>query len=135
MTDKQLRKLSRGDLLELLLIQTKENERLRAELEQANAQLEDRRLRVNKAGSIAKAALEINGVMEAAQAAANQYLENIIQFQDDTKRGCEELRREAEEMHREAERLLNEARAAAENVSITEHLKPEQGESIKEAGK
>lgn len=127
MTDKQLKKLSRADLLELLLIQTKENERLRAELEQAHAQLEDRRLRVSKAGSIAKAALEINGVMEAAQEAANQYLENIIQLQEDTKRGCEEMHREAEEMRREAEQLLHEARAAAENVSITEQFKPEEG--------
>ena len=36
MTDKELRKLSRAELLEMLLIQTKEVERLSKELEQAN---------------------------------------------------------------------------------------------------
>ena len=131
MTDKQLRKLSRSDLLELLLMQTKENERLRAELEQAQAELEDRRLRVNKAGSIAKAALELNGVMEAAQQAADQYLENISCLYEETKCECqamvreaEAMRSEAEQLHREAEALMQAAREAAEKVSITAHLTP-----------
>ena len=110
MTDKQLKRLSRADLLELLLIQTKENERLRAELEEAQAQLESRRICVEEAGSIANAALVLNGVMDAAQAAADQYLENIAQLKAET----EQLHREAEEMRREAEEKLREACAAAE---------------------
>jgi glutathione S-transferase len=110
MTDKQLKRLSRADLLELLLIQTKENERLHAELEEARAQLESRRICVEEAGSIANAALALNGVMEAAQAAADQYLENIAQI----KAEAEQLRREAEEMKREAEEKLRKACVGAE---------------------
>ena len=38
MTDKELKKLSRLELLELLLTESRENERLRAELERINAE-------------------------------------------------------------------------------------------------
>ena len=86
MTEKELKRLSRGELLELLLVQTRETERLQQEVDMLREQLEDRKLRVNRAGSIAKAALEVNGVMEAAQAAANQYLENIKLVEAETRR-------------------------------------------------
>ncbi len=41
MTDKELKKLSRLELLEILLEETKENEKLRAELEKANNIIEN----------------------------------------------------------------------------------------------
>ncbi len=47
---------------------------LKSDLEKHRA---DRRIRLREAGSIAEAALKLNGVFEAAQEAANQYLENI----------------------------------------------------------
>ena len=77
MTDKQLKKLSRADLLEMLLEQTKLVDILKAELEETKAALAERRLENENAGSIAEAALKINGVFDAAQKAAEQYLENI----------------------------------------------------------
>lgn len=77
MTERELRKLSRLDLLELLLRQMEENERLRAELEQAQRQLESRDLMIENAGSIAQASLQISRVFEAAQMAADVYLENV----------------------------------------------------------
>ena len=77
MTEKELRRLSRTDLLEMLLEQSKEVQRLQQELEETKQKLEDRRLLEKEAGSIAEAALRINKVFEAAQQAADQYLENI----------------------------------------------------------
>lgn len=77
MTERELRKLSRADLLELLLEETKENEKLRIQLEQAQEQLADRRILIENAGSIAEAALQLNGVFQAAEEAAAQYLENV----------------------------------------------------------
>lgn len=77
MTDRELRKLSRADLLELLLEESRENERLREQLRQANEELASRRIEINNAGSIAEAALRLNGVFQAAEQAAAQYLENI----------------------------------------------------------
>lgn len=77
MTDRELKKLSRADLLELLLAESRENEQLRAQLAEANARLASRQIEIENAGSIAEAALQLNGVFQAAQAAAEQYLENI----------------------------------------------------------
>lgn len=77
MTDKELRKLSRAELLEMLLEQTKRIEALKAELELKNKELENRRIMIEKAGSIAEASLRLNEVFEAAQKAADQYLYNI----------------------------------------------------------
>ena len=95
MTQKELKKLSRAELLELLLVQTKEVERLREELAQVRAEMEQRRIRINQAGDLAQAVLTVNGVMEAAQAAAAQYLENIEAMERETRIKCEELLREA----------------------------------------
>lgn len=74
-----LRKLSKLELLELLAGQEKEIEVLRRELAQKDAILAERRLVSEQAGSIAEAALRLNGVFEAAQRAADQYLESLAQ--------------------------------------------------------
>ncbi len=77
MTDKELQHLSRSDLLEMMLSLAEENERLKIRLRQARALLSDRRIVIDKAGSIAEAALQLNHVFEAADRAAKQYLENV----------------------------------------------------------
>ena len=77
MTDKELRKLRRGELLEMLLEQTKENETLKNRIADLEAQIATREIVIKESGSIAEAALKLNGVFEAAQQAAEQYLENI----------------------------------------------------------
>lgn len=77
MTDKELRRLSRAELLEMLLAQTDENERLRKRLVEVERSLDDRRIEASRAGSLAEASLRLNGVFQAADQAANQYLENV----------------------------------------------------------
>ena len=77
MTEKELKKLSRAELLELLVYQTKKVEDLQDELDEANRRLANRRIMLRNAGSIAEASLEINEVFRAAQTAADQYLENV----------------------------------------------------------
>ncbi|MFR7451689.1 MAG: hypothetical protein ACLUUL_06230 [Gemmiger sp.] len=77
MTDKELKHLNRAELLELLLAQTEENERLKQQLQDARAQLEDRRLLMEECGTMAEAALKLNGVFDAVDKAVRQYLENV----------------------------------------------------------
>ena len=77
MTDKELKKLSKADLLSLLLTQSKEMDRLKEELAEARKQLEDRSILLEKSGSLADASLAIFHVLEDAQKAADLYLENI----------------------------------------------------------
>ncbi len=77
MTDKELKKLTRIELLELLLEQSKEVDTLQKELADIKSKLCDKNILIENAGSIAEAALKLNGVFETAQAAAEQYLENV----------------------------------------------------------
>lgn len=77
MTDKELRKLSRAELLEMLIQQIERNEELEAELKKAKTELRNRAITIENAGSLEEAALQINGVFEAADRAAKQYLRNV----------------------------------------------------------
>lgn len=77
MTDQELRKLNRRELIEILIDLTDENETLKAECEQLRQQLSERAVKIGAVGSIAEACLQINGVFESAQRAAEQYLETI----------------------------------------------------------
>ena len=77
MTGNELRKLNRKQLLELLLRQTERADKLQKLLDEAEKKLQNKMMAETEAGSIAEAALKLNGVFEAAQSAADQYLENV----------------------------------------------------------
>lgn len=116
MGNKELRRLKRRDLLQMLLVQCEETERLQKELDDTRTELEalqegyerlkkkldvkDERLNqkdakiaelkstveeirescvieLEEAGSIAEAALRLNGIFETAQRCAEQYLMNV----------------------------------------------------------
>ena len=116
MANKELRKLNRKELLQMLLVQCEETERMQKETEKVNAAMaameesyerlkeklnvkdarlnekdakiaelqrtiEDmkmmREIEIAEAGSIAEASLRLNGIFEAAQRCADQYLENV----------------------------------------------------------
>lgn len=76
MAEKDLRKLSKVELLELLIAQGRENIVLRQRAEKAEAELAERRLMIAESGSIAEAALKLSGMFEAAQKAIALYREN-----------------------------------------------------------
>ena len=83
MTEKELKKLNRYQLLELLVMQTERADGLQAQVEQLQAQLNDRELRFAELGSIAEASVYVSGVMEAAQKAADLYLESAKKRADE----------------------------------------------------
>lgn len=85
MTDRELQHLSRTELLELLIAQMEENALLKLQLKSAMAQLEHKNIEILKAGSLAEAALELNGIFQAADAAARQYLDNVRRLADEGK--------------------------------------------------
>ena len=83
MNEKELRKMNKIELLKLLLEMSKEKERLEDELEAANEKLKNRMIVIEKAGSIAEAAMELNNIFEVAQRTANQYLESVAAMCND----------------------------------------------------
>lgn len=77
MTDKQLQKLTRRQLLEILVEQGRKIEQLEEQLERANIRLAEKQLKIKNAGSIAQAAMALTDIFEKAQQAADLYLENV----------------------------------------------------------
>ncbi len=119
MTDKELQKLSRSALLEMLLEQSRENDRLRAQVEELARQLSDRQFKIDQAVYIAEASKQINQGFESDQAAAEQYLENIWALSGRQEQICRQLE---EESTQKANALLaeTEMKCRAMEAAITE---------------
>ena len=77
MNDKELKKLNRKELLEILLSQAKLIEELESELARTQKELNNKTIILKEAGSIAEATLRLSGIFEKAQEIADKYLNNI----------------------------------------------------------
>ena len=77
MTEKELLKLKKSELLEIMLAQSKEIDSLRVQLEEANAKIRSKKIAIKESGSIAEAALNLTKIFEEAQKAADLYVENV----------------------------------------------------------
>lgn len=117
MTDKEFKRLSRSQLIDIIYQLQLQQEELTAENERLSKALEDKRLRVSKAGNIADAAIEIHNVMQAAQDAAAHYVEEIQMRVD------EEYRRIMQKANKKAEAVIEEAKQTA--AEIVEQAKKE----------
>ena len=124
---KELRKLKRAELLELLLTETKRADKLELEIEKLRAELENKKLRIEESGSIAEAALKLSGIFEAAQQAADQYLENV-KLKADAAKAAEQQKTPAEDpAETETEASEETAEAGTEEANTakepdTEHV-------------
>lgn len=99
MTEKDLKKLNRYQLLELLIIQTERADKLQLKLEETEKQLNEKELKMTSLGSIAEASLQLGGVFQAAQAAADLYIEAA-------KKKADEIEKAA---HKKAAEILDQA--------------------------
>lgn len=109
MTDKELRRLGRPELIEIIYQLEKSREESRQEIDRLQARLQDRTLRLSEAGSIAQAALQVNGVMEAAQAAADQYVQAA-------EADRQQARTELADAQTQADAILADAQAQADAI-------------------
>jgi len=124
MTDKEMRRMSRGELLELLVAQMEENQNLREQLEQAQRQLADRDIKIEQAGSIAQASLALNGVFASAEAAAKQYAENLNRLaREEANEIVSQARQYSAKVHQAADDYLRNrvVEAAGRNGGYTKH--------------
>jgi len=119
MTEKDLRKLSRLDLLEMLIEQSTELQNVKTKLSQAEEKLNNREIAISEAGSMAEAALRLNGVFTAVEAACQQYLENVQQLCERQEKVC--TQREQESLA-QAEQLLSDTRKNCEALENTTRI-------------
>ena len=107
MADRELRHMRRTELVEIIFALKQSEDQLKAENADLTAKLEQRQIHLDSAGSIAQAALELNHVFEAAQAAADDYLASVRSVDRDA------LQAQAKA---EADQILAQARAEAEQL-------------------
>ena len=112
MTDKEFKRLSRAQLIDIIYQFQLQIDTLTEKNQDLEQELADKRLRLSNAGNIADAALEINNCFRSAQNAAEQYLNEIIAIREETEA--------------ERQRILAEARAEA--AAIIAGAKKTQGD-------
>ncbi len=85
MNERTLKRLKKIELYEILLAQSKEIDRLKQELIETQQKLENKQIIIQEAGSLADAALKLTKIFEEAQKAADIYLKNITENDDEEK--------------------------------------------------
>ena len=111
MTEKELKKLNRYQLLELLLMQTERADDLQQRLDDLVKIVRAKKMQKTELGSIAMESIQVSGVFEAAQQAADLYLAAA--------------RQQASEIVQDAHRQADEIIAQAEKKAAITALRHE----------
>lgn len=120
MTDKDLKKLNRQDLLVLLAEQTARANKLDNQLRKLEKELKERQLSINECGTLAEAAFKLSGMFQVADEAVTIYVENIKRMNDKQDQICKHIEAASK---RKAEKLVEEAEEkAAEIIRNAEEL-------------
>ena len=77
MISKELKKMSRRELMDIIYQMKKNEQQMQDEIASLQEALQDKRLRLSVAGSVAEAAASITNVFSAAQMTADLYLQEI----------------------------------------------------------
>lgn len=115
MTEKEIKKLNRYQLLELLIAQTERADQLQARLDQALKELEDKQIKLASLGSIAEASVYLTGLFQKAQETAELYVNSAKKFAKDIE----------SDAYQEAAAIL--ARAQEQARGITEEARSDVG--------
>ena len=97
MTQYEMKKLSRKELLQLAAEESAQIRILQEHLEIAENELHKREININEAGSIAEASMKLSNVFEAAQEACRLYTDNIQRLSERQESICAEIEKETEE--------------------------------------
>ena len=97
MVSKELKKLSRRDLVDIIYQMKKNEQLLQDEIASLEEALQDRRIHLSTSGSIAEAAVSITNVFSSAQAAADLYLQEITCMKQEAEIECAKIIDEAKQ--------------------------------------
>ena len=132
MTDKEFKRLSRAQLIDIIYQFQLQVEKLTEENQELEQKLEDKRLRLHNAGNIAEAALEMNDCFRSAQNAAEQYLNEIKAIREETEAERQRILAQAQA---EAAALIADAKKAnGEDDSEIEEILREYGQDHSDNG-
>lgn len=109
MTDKEFKHLKRSDLIYIIYEYQKKQEELIKENEELREKLKEKELKISNAGSLAEVSAKLNGLFEAAQQTADDYIRGI----ENT--AVSEAEKKAQEIIREAQKKAKKITTEAEN--------------------
>ena len=115
MVSKEMRRLSRRELVDVIYQLKKNEEQLREELTALQESVDEKRIRIATAGSIAEAAMDITQIFHAAQSTADLYLQEISLRKEETEAECERILQEARE---QAEAMLAEVEQQRQQLQL-----------------
>lgn len=126
MTQYEMKKLSRKELLQLAAEESAQIRILQEHLEIAENELHKREININEAGSIAEASMKLSNVFEAAQEACRLYTDNIQRLSERQESICAEIEKETKEkaaayeaeVISRCERLEKDTKEACEKLDI-----------------
>ena len=113
MTEQDLKKLRREDLIEIIYKLQENEQQLNEKLEAAQKQLNDKNLKISESGSIAEATARLNGLFEAAQATADDYVAQVRLKNADAETQRETMLAEATQ---KADQLVKDASGKADRI-------------------
>ena len=95
MISKELKKLNRRELVDVIYQLKKNEEQLQEKIASLESELQDKRIHLSVAGSIAEAATDITDIFSVAQSTADLYLSEIASMKEDTQKECTKMIEEA----------------------------------------
>ena len=132
MTDKEFKRLSRAQLIDIIYKLQLELDKVNEEKQELESKLADKRLRLQSAGNIAEAALEINDCFRSAQNAAEQYLIEIKAIREETEAERQRILAQAQA---EAEAIIASAKKThGDYDSVVEEIMKEFGQNHSDNG-
>ena len=106
MISKELKKLSRRELVDIIYQLKKNEQQMQEQIAAAEESLQEKRIRISVAGSIAEAAMDITNIFSSAQITADLYLREIASMKEDAEKECAAM---LEEAGKKAASILAEA--------------------------
>ena len=97
MISHELKTLSRRELVDIIYQMKKNEQQLLDEIASRQEALQDKRMHLSTAGSIAEAACSITNLFSSAQAAADLYLQEVASMKRDAEIECARMIEEAKE--------------------------------------
>lgn len=111
---KELKSLNRSELIDIIYQMKKSEEELQKENERLRKKLENKRITLSRAGSIAEASLALTDIFDTAQSAADSYLAEIKRRHMSVEKECEML---VENARKEADAILRDAQQQRQALS------------------
>lgn len=106
--------LSKNEMIMVMHDQEQEIEKLKAQVSELQAKLDNYEIKISNVGSLAEASAQINDLFVAAQATVDTYIENVKKQEARSEEALAEVERQSNEIIAEAEAVAQQRLEAAD---------------------